>query len=250
LTEEALQHPVFQVSESGSTADLWSHLPTFTQYGKIDAAKSGAQTWAVHQTDEGPQGRRILMASQRFGAGLSGVLCIQNFWRWRLAKEADPQQFDRFWRQLFRFLGEAGRQEIAITSRSELRPQSDIALILEKQPNPKVMKSGPAKFKLRVEDSQKNMVREESAALEPLHPVEVKFHAKQSRFFYRNRVRLAQRAGRQPHDRNPRHQCRVSEYRPRHGDLAPMGLCDGRPRRQSGGLRRRQRFSEADQKKN
>ena len=62
-----------------------------------------------------PSGKRILMASQRFGAGLSAVICVQNFWRWRLAKDADPQHFDRFWRQLFRFLSEPSRQEVTST---------------------------------------------------------------------------------------------------------------------------------------
>ena len=80
------------------------------------APKPGAQVWGLHQTDDGPQGRRILMASQRYGAGLSAVVCIQNFWRWRLAKDSDPQQFDRFWRQLFRFLSEAGRQDVPVGS--------------------------------------------------------------------------------------------------------------------------------------
>jgi len=86
-------------------------LPAFTQYGRVDSAKRGAQVWAVHQTDDGPYGRRILMHLSAMG-GLSAVICIQNFWRWRLARDSEPKQFDRFWRQLFRFLSEAGRQDV------------------------------------------------------------------------------------------------------------------------------------------
>jgi len=178
LTDEALQHPVFQVSDNRPARDVWAQLPTFTQYGRVDAAKPGAQVWAVHQTDDGPTGRRILMASQHYGAGLSAVLTIQNFWRWRLAKDSEPQQFDRFWRQLFRFLSEVGRQEVAIhLPDQELHPEMDVQVTLEKQPNPKNVTDPNRKFFVRVQDSQKNLLHEESVELEPLHPVDFKFHA-------------------------------------------------------------------------
>ena len=74
LTEEALQHPVFQIADDRSARETWAQMPTFTQYGRVDAAKPGAQIWIQHQTEDGPQGRRILMASQRYGAGISAVL--------------------------------------------------------------------------------------------------------------------------------------------------------------------------------
>ncbi len=178
LTEEALQQPLFQIADNRPTRDVWGQLPTFTQYGRVDAAKPGAQVWAAHPYDDGPHGRRILMASQRYGAGLSAVLTIQNFWRWRLAKDSDPQQFDRFWRQLFRFLSEVGRQEVAIhLADQELHPQMDVQVVLEKQPNPKNITEPNRKFFVRVEDGRKNLLQEEAVELEPLHPVDFKFHA-------------------------------------------------------------------------
>ncbi len=178
LTDDALQQPVFQIADSHSARDIWSRLPTFTQYGRVDAAKPGAQVWGVHQTDDGPNGRRILMASQHYGAGLSAVITIQNFWRWRLAKDSEPQQFDRFWRQLFRFLGEVGRQEVAIhLPDQELHPEMEVQVSLEKQPNPKNVTDPNRKFFARAEDSQKSVLHEETVELEPLHPVDFKFHA-------------------------------------------------------------------------
>ncbi len=180
LTQEALQHPVFQIADNRPTHEVWAQLPTFTQYGRVDAPKPGAQVWALHQTDDGPHGRRILMASQRYGAGLSAVLCIQNFWRWRLAKDSDPQQFDRFWRQLFRFLSEVGRQEVSIhLADQELHPQMDVQVVLEKQPNPKNITEPNRKFSVRAEDSRKSLLHEEMLELEPLHPVDFQFHAEQ-----------------------------------------------------------------------
>jgi len=178
LSEEALQHPVFQIVDGKASAEAWAQLPTFTQYGRVDGAKPGAQTWAVHQTDDGPRGRRILMASQRYGAGLSAVLCIQNFWRWRLAKDSEPQQFDRFWRQLFRFLGDVGRQDVSIhVAEQELRPDMDVRITLEKQPNPKIAAESNRKFFVRVEDKDRNVLRDETVELEPLHPIDMSFHA-------------------------------------------------------------------------
>src|SRR5205085_1380974 len=181
LTDEALQHPVFQVADNRAAREIWAQLPTFTQYGRVDAAKPGAQVWALHQSDDGPRGRRILMAFQHYGAGLSAVLCIQNFWRWRLAKDSEPQQFDRFWRQLFRFLSEVGRQEVAIhLADQELRPPMDVQVILEKQPNPKNVTDASPKFFVRVEDGQKSVLHEETVELKPLQPVDFKFHAEKA----------------------------------------------------------------------
>src|ERR1035438_4562707 len=181
LTEEALQHPVFQIADNRPMREAWAQLPTFTQFGRVDAAKPGAQVWALHQTEDGPQGRRILMASQRYGAGLSAVLCIQNFWRWRLAKDSEPQQFDRFWRQLFRFLSEVGRQDISIhLADQELRPQMDVQVVLEKQPNPKNVTDTTRKFYVRAEDGQKNLLREQEVELEPSRPVDFKFRAEKA----------------------------------------------------------------------
>jgi hypothetical protein len=99
-------------------------------------------------------------------------------WRWRLAKDSEPQQFDRFWRQVFRFLSEVGRQEVSIhLADQELHPQMDVQVILEKQPNPKNITESNRKFLVRVEDGQKTLLQEEAVELEPLHPVDFKFHA-------------------------------------------------------------------------
>ena len=178
LTDEALQHPVFQIADDRPAREVWANLPTFNQYGRVDAAKPGAQVWAQHSQDNGPNGRRILMASQRYGGGISAVICLQNFWRWRLAKDSDPKQFDRFWRQLFRFLGDAGRQDVAIhLADQDLHPEMDVQIALEKQPNPKDAAGANHKFLVRVENEQKKQILEQTVELPPARPVEMSFHA-------------------------------------------------------------------------
>lgn len=178
LSEEALQSPVFQISDTPSQRDAWNKLPKFHQYGRVDNAKPGAQVWVVHQTDEGSKGRRILMASQRYGNGLSAILTVQNFWIWRLAKDAEPQQFDRFWRQLFRFLGESSRQEVSIQiADQEIRPGVDIKLVLQKEPSPKDAATvASAAFTVRAQDEQAVVLAEKALELPTGRPANFSFH--------------------------------------------------------------------------
>ena len=135
ITDEALQNPAFQIADQQANRAAWAQLPTFSEYGRVATAKPGAVVWARHEQDSNDAGKRILMASQRYGAGLSAVICIDNFWRWRLAKDANIQQFDRFWQQLFRYLGQAGRQDITLSfTDEELRLHSDVHMVVERQP--------------------------------------------------------------------------------------------------------------------
>src|SRR5258705_1544452 len=118
------------------------------------------------------------MAVQRYGAGISCVLSIQNFWRWRLAKDCEPARFDRFWRQLFRFLSESSRQDVMIhVADQDLHPQSDIRIALEQQPNPKNIGTKGQPFTLRVEGPQRKVVHEQKMELVPGRPVETQFRA-------------------------------------------------------------------------
>ncbi|MHC4400161.1 MAG: hypothetical protein ACYTG0_10820, partial [Planctomycetota bacterium] len=109
VTEAALEHPVFQITDVGEHRTAWASLPAFTHFATVDSVKPGAQVWAVHPSAGRRQSQQVLMAAQRYGAGLSAVICVPNFWRWRLAKEGNPQHFDRFWQQLLRYLGEGAR---------------------------------------------------------------------------------------------------------------------------------------------
>jgi hypothetical protein len=53
----------------------------------------------------------------------------------------------------------------------------DVQVSLEKQPNPKNVTDPNHKFFVRVQDGRKNLLHEETVELEPLHPVDFKFHA-------------------------------------------------------------------------
>lgn len=177
LTDAALQHPVFQVDDRRAARDLWSGLPPFIHYGRVDSAKPGATVWARHHDDEGPNGRRILMAWQRYGAGISAVFCLQNFWHWRLARESEPQQFDRFWRQLLRFLSESTRQDLAIhLPEQNLQPNADIQFTLERQPSPDQLSVSNSTVTVRVQTEQYATLVEQQIELRQNQPVPLTFH--------------------------------------------------------------------------
>jgi uncharacterized membrane protein len=186
LTDEALRNPIFQITDDTDNAAAWQTLPAFTQYGRVEKAKPGATVWAEHETDVGPQGnKRILMASQNFGAGRSAVICVQNFWRWRLAKESNPDQFDRFWRQFFRWLGEAGKQTVLIDfANQELTPPTDLHILLDRQmsssdlansgaPTPKLLNL----FTVIITGPDQKELYHNSLELPPNQPVPLTVHA-------------------------------------------------------------------------
>ncbi|HWB59475.1 MAG TPA: hypothetical protein VG733_08285, partial [Chthoniobacteraceae bacterium] len=181
ITDEALQNPAFQIADQAANRAAWAQLPTFSEYGRVASAKPGAVVWARHEEDSNSSGKRILMASQRYGAGLSAVICIDNFWRWRLAKDANIQQFDRFWQQLFRYLGQAGRQDVTLNFTDEdLRLGSDIHMAVERQPDSTTVTQAdpkPAEYRVVVHDPGGAAVFDQKCELVPSRPVDVAFHS-------------------------------------------------------------------------
>lgn len=176
LTNDALENPVFEISDRGSSRRAWGKLPTFTRYAPVAAAKPGAQVWAVHPQDRGSDGRpRILMAQQRYGAGMSAVICVQSLWRWRLAKESDPKEFDRFWQQLLRYLGEQGRQPVTIRlPDQDLRPQADIRVTVERTRDPRSPR-GRLSYQLQIDDPRKGILKSQTVELASGQSAEILF---------------------------------------------------------------------------
>ena len=185
LTAEAARHPVFQVADASVNPAAWAKLPPFLQYGRVAESKPGATVWAEHDADSGPGGRkRILMATQRYGAGTSVVLGVENFWRWRLGKESEPLQFDRFWRQLFRYLGENTRETILIDFTDQtLSLPATIQATVERQARATdhTTSAAPAAksalYRLEVRGPMPEPVYQVDLPLEPGAPVPVSFRA-------------------------------------------------------------------------
>ena len=212
LTDEALRNPVFQIADSAAAnVAAWNALPSFTHYGRVERAKAGAVIWAEHDQDVGPAGKRILIASQSYGAGRSAVICVQNFWRWRLARNSDPLQFDRFWRQFFRYLGDAGTQSILIDlTDQEIEPPTDVHVVLQREKNsttedgsagatPPGAPPPPARYVLEVKDPEQHTILDRPIDLPPGQDIPTTFHAEKEGFYTisvldSHRVAIAERS--------------------------------------------------------
>jgi uncharacterized membrane protein len=153
LTPAALAHPVFQLSEQSDAREAWRMLPTFSYPATVEGVKPGAEVWL--KSDSGS----VLMASQRYGNGLASVLCMQNMWRWRLARESNTEHFDRFWRQLLRFLAESGRELVTITP-TDLSPSpgEEVGLLIESRELAGESQPERSRARLIVEDPEQQVV--------------------------------------------------------------------------------------------
>lgn len=129
VSPKALKHPVFQISDEISTSEAWENLPMFTNRAIVEDVKAGAEIWLE---SNGGEGNPVLMASQRYGNGVASVICMQNFWRWRLARTSEPRHYDRFWRQLFRYLADAGRSAVTLNLvDTSPAPGDEVELVIE-----------------------------------------------------------------------------------------------------------------------
>lgn len=172
LTDEARRSPVFQVAESGDLDTVWRRLPPMHQYAAVDSVKPGATVWAVVPRVDGPR-PRVVMASQRYGAGRSGAICLPNLWRWRLAKESDPRHFDRFWQQLLRYVGGGDLQPVSIYLADQwLMPDSELRVTLEQRPAPQ---AATTRYRFLVESPAGDPVQDQEVELTPGRPVDVTF---------------------------------------------------------------------------
>lgn len=73
----------------------------------ISQARPAAMTLAVHPSATGPDGPRIILAVQKFGAGRAAAFAADTTWRWFLPLRGmgSESPYARFWGQLVRWLG-------------------------------------------------------------------------------------------------------------------------------------------------
>jgi len=103
------------------------------------------------------------------------VIGVPSFWRWRLMRDGDPQQFDRFWQQLMRYLSEGCRADVVIRlPDQDLRPQSDVRLQLVHNPRPG-QPPGASRYQVRMLGAKQHLLRQLSVNLSSQQPVEVSF---------------------------------------------------------------------------
>jgi uncharacterized membrane protein len=184
ITSAALNHRVFKISDEGNPGDAWSALPTFTNYAAIETVKPGAEVWAVQSgTSQGNKELPVIV-SQRYGAGLSAVICVQNFWRWRLAKDGNTRHFDRFWQQFLRYLAEEGASPVTLSVPDQpLRPGGDVRVVLGRRADPTSAAAAGATYRFVVADADGRKLTSQAAELKPGGSAEVTFRAEKPGLF-------------------------------------------------------------------
>lgn len=175
LTESALRNAVFQISEQSSVRTAWDALPMFSNAARVAGVKPGAEVWLEHGQPSGEQ-RPVLMATQRFGNGVSTVLCMQNCWRWRLAKESNPEHYDRFWQQLLRYLSEAGPESVSITLADQrLAVGQPVLLTVERMADPSATSGTADSYQVLLRDESQREVDRQTVNLEAGQSLDVTF---------------------------------------------------------------------------
>lgn len=92
----------------------WTQLPTLMGYTKVKRAKAGALVLAEHPTDRNEFGNRILIATHNYNAGRVMVFTPHTSWRWRMHTPHEDDSYERFWRQVAKWLTTAPKEHIRL----------------------------------------------------------------------------------------------------------------------------------------
>lgn len=118
-TPEGLASPLLQLeTDPLVNRQRWENLPLLQGYNPLGPAKPGASILAVHPMHQ-PGAPRILLATQRFGHGRTGVLGTSTTWRWQMHLDHRDMTHERFWRQLLRWLSLQSPEPVRITLERE-----------------------------------------------------------------------------------------------------------------------------------
>ncbi len=115
LTPEGMSHEIFTYNgDFKKDKEKWESLPALTSYGPVEKAKPGAMVLAVHKTEKNSYGNNILMAVQNYGAGKAAAITIDKMGSWRLKVDASDKSYEKFWRQLVRWLTTERLEKISL----------------------------------------------------------------------------------------------------------------------------------------
>jgi hypothetical protein len=142
LTPAGVSHAVAQVAANpDASAKRWKTLPSVSSVNHIREVKPGAVT--LISGSLAPDGRagepgaslrsyeQPVLVYQRYGRGLSIALPIQDSWVWQMdpATPADDPTFQRFWRQMLRWLtGDTPNRVVATLPTDQANPRNPITI--------------------------------------------------------------------------------------------------------------------------
>jgi len=115
LTPEGKADPLMALADDPQEGmALWQKLPPLIGYSKVKRAKAGATVLATHPSDRNEFGNRILIATHNYSAGRVMVFTPHSSWRWKMLVPKEDESYERFWRQVARWLTTAPKDHLRL----------------------------------------------------------------------------------------------------------------------------------------
>jgi hypothetical protein len=142
LTPAGASHAVAQIASTpAASAARWKTLPTVTAVNRIRDVKPGAVTLITGTMPVGGRAgdpgvslksyEQPILVYQRYGRGLAIAFPIQDSWSWQMDPASPPedQSFERFWRQMLRWLaGDVPDRVVVSLPTDQINPKNPIAI--------------------------------------------------------------------------------------------------------------------------
>ncbi len=128
-TQAGLGVPALQLAgteeESGAR---WSELPLLLTYNPLHRVKPGATTLLQGIAEDLPE-EHVALAFQRYGAGKSLSLAVQDTWIWQMQLPLEDDTHETFWRQMLRWLVDGVPDQVtAQVPRDRAEPGESVVL--------------------------------------------------------------------------------------------------------------------------
>ncbi|MEX0912172.1 MAG: hypothetical protein WD031_01995, partial [Gemmatimonadota bacterium] len=101
----------------------WDSLPALSTFNRLTRLKPGA-TALLTGSGPGVSDGQLVLASQRFGRGLSLALPVQDSWIWQMHADIplEDQTHETFWRQILRWLVNEVPTQLSVSASAEPAP--------------------------------------------------------------------------------------------------------------------------------
>ena len=126
-TRAGASHAATQIADTEqASVERWDTLPSVTVVNPITEAKPGATVLLTAPDD------LIILAFQRYGAGKSLALPIQDSWMWQMHADVpvEDQTHETFWRRLLRWVVDGVPDQVAVEVSSDRVEPDEVVTVL------------------------------------------------------------------------------------------------------------------------
>lgn len=109
-------HPVMELSlDRDENSVLWSQAPPLIGITPVAGVKPGALTLLTRESDGKP-----VLAVQNYGEGRVAAFTSGGSWYWRVSVPSSVEFFEKFWRQLVRWLAVGAKERLTLDTDSSI----------------------------------------------------------------------------------------------------------------------------------